>query len=70
MALSKTQYNKIVTQSLKNYDKQAANGFWEIKHHNSITLCNFKAKCQKHVIIYVGLHWGRRKHALCNCPPV
>ncbi len=34
MALSKTQYNKIVKQSLKNYDKQAANGFWEIKQHN------------------------------------
>ncbi len=34
MALSKTQYDKIVKQSLKNYDKQAANGFWEIKHHN------------------------------------
>ncbi len=31
MALSKTQCDKIVKQSLKNYDKQAANGFWEIK---------------------------------------
>ncbi len=37
MALSKTQYNKIVKQSLKSYDKKAAtavNGFWEIKHRN------------------------------------
>ncbi len=37
MALNKTQYNKIVKQSLKIYDKQAAsaaNRFWEIKHHN------------------------------------
>ncbi len=39
MALSKTQYNKIVKQSLKKYDKQAANGFWKIKHHNWVKYC-------------------------------
>ncbi len=36
MAPSKTQYSKIVKQSLKNYDKKAAtavNDFWEMKHH-------------------------------------
>ncbi len=59
MALSKTQYNKIVKQSLKSYDKQAANGFWEIKHHNWVKYFMHGniiiiGRCAKHVVLG---HW-------------